>query len=128
MPLDGSLVSLITRDSVQGWAFAHPTMSDAYAALLRNPELLHLLIDGVQHRRTRQSDDMRGRRHRKRARDPAAPVAAVMDRLHEPYSGKDAWRHRSRRETYLTRQCVAEFQIAYLERFPDILQSLSEPA
>ena len=46
LALDGSLVSLVVRDQSQGWVFAHPTMIDAYAKLLRNPEFLHLLIAG----------------------------------------------------------------------------------
>ena len=125
--LDGSLVSLITRDAVQGWAFAHPTMSDAYAALLRNPELLHLLIDGFSIDALVNQTTCGDVGIENALVIPPQLWPAVMDRLHEPYSGKDAWRHRSRRETYLTRQCVAEFQIAYLERFPDILQSLGEP-
>ena len=50
-----------------------------------------------------------------------------MDRLHEPYKGRDAWRYRQRRDTYIARQCVSDFQLAYFERFPDILESLAEP-
>ena len=125
--LDGSLVSLITRDSVQGWAFAHPTMSDGYTALLRNPELLHLLIDRFSTDALLNQTTCGDVGIENALVIPPHLWPAVMDRLYEPYSGEDAWRHRWRRESYLTRQCVAEFQIAYLERFPDILQSLSEP-
>ena len=44
--LNESLVSMVVRDQAHGWVFTHPTMIDAYADLLRNPELLHLLISG----------------------------------------------------------------------------------
>ena len=125
--LDGSLVSLVTRDSARGWVFAHPTMIDAYATLLGNPELLHLLIGGFS---------IDGLLNRTTCGDvgienalviPPQHWPAVMDRLYEPYTGEHTLRHNWRRESYLARQCVADFQVSYLERFPEILQSLAEP-
>ena len=125
--LDGSLVSLVTRDSAQGWVFAHPTMVDAYATLLQNPELLHLLIDGFSIDALLNQTTCGDVGIDNALVIPSHLWPTVMDRLHEPYKGNDASRHRSRRESYIARQCVPDFQAAYLERFPDILESLAEP-
>ena len=125
--LEGSLVSLVARNSSQGWMFAHPTMIDAYATRLRHPELLHLLIGAFSIdallRQTTCGDV---------GIDNALVVPphlwpVLMERLHEPHKSGDAWRHRQRRDTYIARQCVSDFQLAYFERFPDILESLAEP-
>ena len=125
--LDGSLVSLVTRDSAQGWVFTHPTMIDAYATLLRNPELLHLLIGGFAIDALLNQTTCGDVGIDNALVIPPYLWPAVMDRLYEPYKGDNAWRHYSRRESYIARQCVPDFQVAYVERFPDILESLAEP-
>ncbi len=125
--LDGSLLSLVTPDSRPGWVFAHPTMIDAYARLLRNPELLHLLIDGLSIEALLNQTTCGDVGIDNALVIPPHQWPSVMDRLHEPYEGRNAWRHHSRRESYLAGQCVPDFQVAYLQRFPDILHSLGEP-
>ena len=125
--LKGSLVSLVMRGPDQGWVFAHPTMIDAYSTLLRNPELLHLLIGGFSIEALLNQTTCGDLGIDNALVIPPQLWAAVMDRLHEPYKGPDAWRNRNRRQSYLARQCAPEFQLAYFERFPALLESLSEP-
>ena len=127
--LEGSLVTLVNRASKPGWVFAHPTMIDAYADHIRNPELLHVLIEGfdtyVLMSRTTCGDT--GLTNTIILPAPVWPP--VIDRLSTTLNdsetsemGRDwCWR-------YLARQCVPAFQRLYLERHPDVLEELSRPA
>ncbi len=125
--MSGSLVSEVTRDSRLGWAFAHPTMIDAYAKLLRNPELLHLLLGGLGIDTLLDQTTCGDVGIENALVIPPHLWPTVMDRLNEPYSVGSAWRHLERTESYIARHCVPGFQIAYFDRFPDILRSLAEP-
>ena len=126
--LDGSLVAHVTRDGAPGWIFAHPTMIDAYADHIRNPELLHVLIEGfdthVLMNRTTCGDT--GSTNAIVLPEPLWPT--VVDRLDETLSDRDtSWIQRDWCWRYLARQCVRECQHLYLERHPRILNELSEP-
>lgn len=126
--LDGSLVAHVTRDNTPGWIFAHPTMIDAYADHIRNPELLHVLIEGfdahVLISRTTCGDT--GSTNAIVLPGPLWP--AVIDRLEDTLSDNDTdWAQRDRCWRYLARQCVQECQRLHLQRHPHTLDELSEP-
>ncbi|MXY35181.1 MAG: hypothetical protein F4052_08705 [Dehalococcoidia bacterium] len=125
--LSGSLVTVVTRDSDQGYEFAHPTMADAYARLLREPEFLHLLIGGFTIDALLNQTTCGDMGVENALVIPQHLWPVVMERLGEPDRGPQAWRRRVRREHYLAYQCVADFQLAYFERCPDLLDSLAEP-
>ena len=126
--LEGPLVAHVTRDGAPGWVFTHPTMIDAYADHIRNPELLHVLIEGfdthVLMNRTTCGDT--GSTNAIVLPEPLWPT--VIDRLDETLSDRDtSWIQRDWCWRYLARQCVRECQRLYLERHPRILDELSEP-
>lgn len=125
--LNGSLVTVVPRDSDQGWAFAHPTMADAYAKLLQKPEFLHLLIGGFTTDALLNQTTCGDMGVENALVVPRHLWPAVMERLTEPLRGTQAGRQRVRREHYLAYQCVPDFQLAYFEQFPDLLESLAEP-
>lgn len=126
--LEGSLVANVSREDEKGWVFAHPTMIDAYADRLRSPELLHLLIQGFETDALLAQTTCGDTGARNAIVVPQALWPLVMDRLSEPLAGPgDLWRQRDRRRSYLANQCVPEFQSAYLDRHPDVLEGLAEP-
>ena len=125
--LAGSLVQNVVRDGASGWIFSHPTMVDAYADLLRTPELLHHFIAGfpldVLMREITCGDvGVRGA-----VIVPSASYEVVLDRLEEPlaYVDEEGWRAQKRRTTFLTTRCDRRFLQAWLERHPDRLKHLA---
>lgn len=126
--LDGSLVNHVVRDGQPGWIFAHPTMIDAYAERIRNPELLHLLIEGFDTHvlMTRTTCGDAGFTNAIVLPEPVWPT--VIDRLDETFSNREAdWKQRDRCWSYLARQCAPAFQHLYLKRHPHLLDELSQP-
>ena len=127
LALDGSLVSMVAREQSQGWIFAHPTMIDAYAKLLKSPEFLHLLISGFAidalFRHTTCGDV--GIENALFVPPHLWPI--IMERLHEPLRGNSFWQDHRRKESYIARRCTLDFQVAYFEQYPDELEELAEP-
>ncbi len=127
--LKGSLVENITRDGQQGWVFAHPTMVDAYADLLRTPELLHHFITGfpldVLLREVTCGDvGLKGA-----VVVPTPHYRAMLNRLDEPLpsDGEARWRTRDRRTTFLATRCDRAFLEAWLARNPLEPERLADP-
>ncbi len=126
--LERSLVANIARDGQPGWVFAHPTMIDAYADRLRNPELLHLLIEGFGIAALLAQTTCGDVGLRNAIVLPSSVWPAVTDRLDgPPENGDSPRRHSDQCLSYLATQCVPAFQQAYLERHPDLLDGLAEP-
>lgn len=126
--MEGSLVANIGRDGHQGWVFAHPTMMDAYADRLRGPEFVHFLVEafGIEALLAQTTCGDTGLHNAIVLLEPLWP--SVMDRLDEPLGeGDERWRQHDRRRSYLASRCVPEFQTAYLERHPDLIESLAKP-
>ena len=127
LALDGSLVSLVVRDQSQGWVFAHPTMIDAYAKLLRNPEFLHLLIAGFTIDALLSQTTCGDLGIENTLAIPQHLWPLVMERIREPLQSGNKWRERRRRDSYFARQCTLEFQVSFFGRYPDELEKLAEP-
>ena len=126
--LDGSMVSNIARDGHQGWVFAHPTMMDAYADRLRSPELVHFLVEGYSTQALLTQTTCGNMGVRNAIVLPESLWPSVMDRLDEPFArGDERWREHNRRRRYLANRCVSAFQVAYLERHPNLLNELARP-
>ncbi len=125
--LDGSLVSLVSRDQSQGWVFTHPTMIEAYAKLLQSPEFLHLLISGFTIEALLRHTTCGDLGIENALVIPSQLWHYVMDRLQEPLQPPNRWQDRRRRKAYFARQCSEAFQMEYFRRFPDDLEELAEP-
>jgi hypothetical protein len=128
--LAGSLVQSIMREGSSGWVFSHPTMVDAYADLLRTPELLHHLIDGfpldVLLREVTCGDVGVGGA----VVVPPTHFERVLDRLDEPLPGSDLttrWRAQADRTTFLSTRCDSAFLETWLRQDPNRLDRLAEP-
>lgn len=126
--LRSSLVQHIVRNGASGWVFAHPTMVDAYADLLRSPELLHHLLTGfpltvLLSEVTCGDVGVQGA-----VIVPATNFSMVLDRLEEPLpKGDEAWRARDRRTSFLSTRCDKQFLQMWLDRDPARLNRLAEP-
>lgn len=126
--MEGSLVANIGRDGHRGWVFAHPTMMDAYADRLRGPEFVHFLVEGFETEALLAQTTCGDTGLRNAIVLPESLWSSVMDRLDEPLGkGDERWRQHDRRRSYLASRCVPALQTAYLERHPDLLESLAEP-
>lgn len=124
----GSLVQHILRNGEAGWVFAHPTMVDAYADLLRSPELLNHLLVGFPLEVLLQEVTCGDLGVRGAVIVPVSSYRVVLDRLEEPLpSGDESWRARSRRATFLSTRCDAQFLRMWLDRDPRRLGSLAVP-
>ena len=126
--MNGSLVKHVTVDQQQGWDFAHPTMSEAYADRLRNPELFHLLVEGFGTDALLDLTTCGDVGRQNAIVLPESVWPSVMDRLDELFNRTElSWWLRSRRATYLADRCAPDFQAAFLDRRPQLLDDLSEP-
>jgi len=128
--LAGSLMQNIVRDGESGWVFSHPTMVDAYADLLRTPELLHHFIAGFPLDVLLKAITCGDVGLRGAVVVPAANHDAVLDRLEEPLPAGDhitMWRARGRRTTFLATRCNRRFLQAWLERDTGQLKHLAHP-
>ena len=105
-------------------------MIDAYSDQIRSPELLHLLIEGfdtdVLVARTTCGDT--GFTNAIVLPEPVWPT--VIDRLNQALqaTGTTRWFERRQCKSYVARQCAPEFQRLYLERYPGLLDGLSQPS
>ena len=126
--INGSFVASIIRDGHPGWIFAHPTMTEAYADRLRNPEFFHLLVEGLGTDALLEHTTCGDVGRHNPIVLPESVWPSVMDRLDEPFNMPgDIWRQRDRRRTYLAHHCAPSFQAAYIERQPQLLDNLSKP-
>ena len=128
--LSGSLVQNIKRDGSSGWVFAHPTMVDAYADLLRTPDLLHHLIVGfpidvLLSEVTCGDVGVKGA-----ITIEPSHYELVLDRLDAPIPTSD-YRTTSlalsRRSTFLSARCDSAFLNMWLDRDPARLERLEHP-
>lgn len=103
-------------------------MVDAYADLLRSPELLHHLLTGfpldiLLSEVTCGDVGVQGA-----VIVPAANFSTVLDRLEGPLpEGEKSWRARNRRTNFLSTRCDERFLQMWLDRDPARLDRLTEP-
>jgi hypothetical protein len=125
--LNGSLVRSVVREGTAGWVFAHPTMVEGYAELLRTPELLHHLITGFP-LDTLMSEVTCGDVGIQGALVvPSAHYGLVLDRLDEPFTTPEWWREQSKRSAFLAYRCDRACLEEWVRRDPSRLDSLAEP-
>lgn len=126
--LRGSLVQHVVRDGQAGWVFSHPTMVDAYADLLRSPELLyHLLtafpLDVLLGEISCGDVGVQGA-----VVVPPNHFPVILNRLNEPLpTGDMLWRARDRRTGFLATRCDADFLRSWLQEEPARIERFTSP-
>ena len=133
--LNGSLVlhSHAGGDSI--WRFKHPTIGDAYAAILaQSPELLGIFVQGSAPDKLIEQVTCGDVGIEKAVIIPKALFPLVLVRLGEFSTSKtyksewmSAWRAKSALQKFLARRCSKEFLSLYLGNNPDLLDKVSEP-
>jgi len=133
--LNGSLVQYAYAEGASIWRFKHPTIGDAFAALLvKNPELLEIYLQGSP------MDDLVDQVTcgdvglEKAVIIPKALFPAMLRRL-EDFSKSSkykshlyaSWGAKSRIMGFLARRCSKEFLSLYVEKHPEALDDVSEP-
>ncbi|MEQ7330474.1 hypothetical protein ABQF09_00505 [Xanthomonas campestris pv. campestris] len=136
--LEALMGSLVVRTSTSGeavWRFKHPTIGDAYAALLvQSPELLGIYLQGSAPERLVEQVSCGDVGMEKAIVVPTALFPTIRSKLEElthARTHKDPWwsTWSARRSLYgfLATRCSKEFLEAYLEGHPGLLASISKP-
>jgi energy-coupling factor transporter ATP-binding protein EcfA2 len=133
--LNGSLVQHVHAAGVSTWRFKHPTISDAFGALLvRNPELLEIYIQGSSTEDLIDQVTCGDVGLEKAVIIPRPLFPLVLRRLGEfSASAKyksplySRWGAKSRIQGFLARRCSKEFLSFYVEEHPGILEAVSQP-
>lgn len=133
--LTGSLVlhSHASGDSI--WRFKHPTIGDAYAAILvQSPELLGIFVQGSAPGKLIEQITCGDVGIEKAVIIPKALFPLMLVRLSEFFTSKEyktaglsAWGAKSALQRFLTRRCSKDFLSLYLDEKPDLLDNVSEP-
>ena len=133
--LNGSLVvhSLASGDAF--WCFKHPTIGDAYAAILaQSPELLGIFIHGTVADKLMRQVTCGDVGMENAIIIPRALFPVVLFKLRQFRSDKtyrsanlSAWDAESKLQGFLARRCSNEFLLLYLNERPDLLERVSEP-
>jgi hypothetical protein len=136
--LEALMGSLVVRTSASGesvWRFKHPTIGDAYAALLaQSPELLGIYLQGSAPERLIEQVSCGDVGMEKAIVVPIALFPTMLSKLEEltqARTHKDPWwsTWSARRSLYgfLASRCSKEFLEAYLESHHGLLASISKP-
>ena len=133
--LNGSLVQHTHSDGDSFWRFKHPTIGDAYAAILvLSPELLGVYVQGSTTEKLIKQVTCGDVGIQNAVIIPKALFPLMLRRLGEfstTATYKDSWRAkwqaRNDLQGFLTRRCSKEFLTQYLELNPDLLEEVSTP-
>lgn len=133
--LNGSLVVYSHTGGDSIWRFKHPTIGDAYAAILaQSPELLGIFVQGSAPDKLIEQVTCGDVGIEKAVIIPKALFPLMLVRLREfstskKYKSKwlSAWGAKSALQRFLARRCSKEFLTLYLEKNQDLLDEVSEP-
>lgn len=133
--LKGSLVLLSHPNDDAVWQFKHPTIGDAYAAILiESPEHLGIFIQGSAPDRLVEQVTCGDVGIEKAVVVPKSLFPVILTKLSElsrNKSYKSAWLSTfgARRDLqgFLARRCSKDFLSLYLQRNPSLLSQISEP-
>ena len=133
--LTGSFVHLSHTDGEAFWQFRHPTIGDAYAAILgKNPEHLAVFVAGSDPNKLVAQitcGDVGIERATIVPRSLFSEVMGKLDELeevaqcHPDCLTRDSATHGLL--AFLARRCSDEFLQLYLDRHPSLLDEISEP-
>lgn len=133
--LSGSLVLYTQASGDSIWRFKHPTIGDAYAAMLvQSPEHLGIYLQGSAPERLVDQVTCGDVGIEKAVVVPRALFPMMLTKLEEitkSRSHKSAWlstfNARWDLQGFLARRCSKDFLSLYLERHPELLTDVSEP-
>jgi len=133
--LKGSLVLFSHLNGESIWQYKHPTIGDAYAALLiQSPEHLGIFIRGSAPERLIEQVTCGDVGIEKTVVVPKALFPPMLEKLKEmsqSKSYKSAWLSTfgAKRDLqgFLARRCSKEFLLMYLQDNPGLLDEVSEP-
>lgn len=133
--LRGSLVQLTYASGDALWRFKHPTIGDAYAALLsENPELLGIFVQGSSIEKLIVQVTCGDVGYEKSVVLGKALFPLMLQRLDEftatskfKAQWRTVWSVKSRIHSFLSRRCSKEFLELYIEKHPDLLDQAAEP-
>jgi energy-coupling factor transporter ATP-binding protein EcfA2 len=133
--LAGSLVLHTQASGDPIWRFKHPTIGDAYAAMLvQSPEHLGIYIQGSAPERIVDQVTCGDVGMEKAVVVPRALFPMMLTKLEEitkSRSYKSGWLSafdaRRDLQRFLARRCSKEFLTLYFERHPELLAKVSEP-
>jgi hypothetical protein len=132
---DGSLVQLTHASGDSVWRFKHPTIGDAYAALLvQNPELLGIYVQGSTTEKLIEQVTCGDVKIENAVVIPKSLFSLVLGRLREFSTTtryKTAWQSasdaRDKLHRFLTQRCSKEFLSFYIKENPALPEKVSEP-
>ena len=133
--LQNSFVTLSYASSEPVWQYKHPTIGDAYAAILRtNPEHLGIFIQGTAPERLVNQVTCGDVGITNATIVPTSlfpQVLAKLDELSRRTRDKSDWRAAYEAERalhgFLSKRCSKEFLERYLQRNPGLVDEVSEP-
>jgi hypothetical protein len=133
--LNGSLVLLSNATEESIWQFKHPTIGDAYAAvLIQSPEHLGIFIQGSVPERLIDQVTCGDVGIEKAVVIPKSLFPQLIEKLNQLTQSKAykaAWLSTfgAKRDLqgFLARRCSREFLAMYLEDHPELLDQVSEP-
>ena len=133
--LNGSLVLHSQDDGESIWRFKHPTIGDAYAAILvQSPELLGIFVQGSAPDKLIEQVTCGDVGIEEAVIIPKALFPFMIDRLREfskstkfKSQWRSVWDAETARQRFLTHRCSKEFLSQYVDNTPDILDRVSKP-
>ena len=133
--LQNSFVTLSYASSEPVWQYKHPTIGDAYAAIIRkNPEHLGIFIQGTAPERLVNQVTCGDVGITNATIVPTSlfpQVLAKLDELSRRTRDKSDWRAAYEAERalhgFLSKRCSKEFLERYLQRNPGLVDEVSEP-
>lgn len=133
--LRGSLVVHVTSDGDSFWTFKHPTIGDAYSAILRgSPELLGIYVRGSEIEKLMLQVTCGDVGVEGAIVLPGSLFGLLIERLtgHKMSSAYKTrsmsdWRARQDLHRFLARRCSKQFLVAYLEADEKLLDSIVKP-
>ncbi len=133
--LNGSLLLHTHAAGESIWRFKHPTIGDAYAAILaRSPELLGIFVQGSAPDELIEQITCGHVGIKKAVVIPKALFPLVHAKLGEFSTRKkhkvtwlSVWSAKSALQGFLTRRCSREFLAMYLDRNPGLVDEVAAP-
>ena len=133
--LDGSLVQFSSQGDRSYWQFRHPTIGDAYAAILaQNHEQLGVFIGGSDPEKLINQVTCGDVGIENATLVPKPLFPAVIDRLDEMtesanYKSESLARYEAKRRLlfFLANRCSSDFLQMYLQGHPNLLDQISDP-
>jgi len=133
--LKGSLVLLSHSNGESIWQFKHPTIGDAYAAILvQSPEHLGIFLQGSAPERLIDQVTCGDVGIERAVVVPKSLFPQMLAKLKEMSSSKSykstwlsIWSARRGLQRFLANRCSKEFLSLYLQNNPDLLAQVSSP-